>query len=200
MQDFITLEKPIQLIRPPFKDQDGKHHPQETIEISDRLEITYVDGGAQRKVITAHFKGVPSPVLLYHKEEYDNLGDTWNKQTLRTRLLEKIEKSNLELPRYLQLLFPPTLESNPNGPGTILAGMLSSMGINSTPNCSCRRRALLMNERGPQWCKENKGQILEWLEQEAKKRKLAYIQSAASLMLDKAIAKSERLLAKEQNE
>lgn len=197
MQDFITLEKPISVIRPPFKNKDGKIVPEEILEFKDTIEVIYTDSVEHNRII-AQFKLIPAPVLLYHDEEYKALGDTWTKATLRQRLIEKVEKVGFQ--KFLQALYPPTLESNPNGPGSILAGMLSSMGINSTPNCSCRRRALLMNEKGPQWCKENKGQIMEWLEQEAKKRKLAYIQSAASLMLDKAIAKSERLLAKQQNE
>lgn len=197
MQDFIVLEQPITLKIPAFKDKTGKIIPERTTEISEKLDVFYTDL-AQRKMITATFKSAPTPVILFQGENYEAVSDTWNKQMARDKLLERIGSINLQT--FLQNLFPPTLESNPNGPGTILAGMLSAMGIHSTPNCTCRRRALLMNERGPQWCRENKEQIMQWLEEEAKKRKLAYIQSAASLMLDKVIAKSERLLAKEQNE
>ena len=67
-------------------------------------------------------------------------------------------------------MFPPTLESVPNGAGSILSGMISAMGIKSTPNCSCKRHALEMNTNGPDWCEENLGTILDWLNEEAQKR------------------------------
>ena len=55
-----------------------------------------------------------------------------------------------------------------------------------------------MNKKGPQWCRDNKGEILDWLENEATKRKLAFVRSVANIMVEKAIKKSERLKAKKK--
>jgi aminoglycoside N3'-acetyltransferase len=74
--------------------------------------------------------------------------------------------------------------------------MLGSLGIRSAPTCSCKRRALEMNFRGPDWCEQNIDNIVGWLEEEAKKRRLPFIKTVAKLMVQRAISKSRRLLAK----
>jgi hypothetical protein len=89
---------------------------------------------------------------------------------------------------------PPTLEDFPNGPGTILSKMLSKIGINSTPNCSCRRRAMEMNNRGPEWCSENIDTIVGWLREESEKRKLPFVDFAGKLLIQRAIKVSKKNL------
>lgn len=89
---------------------------------------------------------------------------------------------------------PKNLEDNPNGPGTILHKMLGKIGIHSTPNCSCRRRAIEMNERGPNWCEENIDIIVGWLREEATKRKLPFIDFAGKLLIQRAIKISKKNL------
>lgn len=89
---------------------------------------------------------------------------------------------------------PQTLEDFPNGPGTILSKMLSKIGINSTPNCSCRRRAMEMNNRGPEWCAENIDTIVGWLREESEKRKLPFVDFAGKLLIQRAIKVSKKNL------
>lgn len=89
---------------------------------------------------------------------------------------------------------PETLEDYPNGPGTILSKMLSKIGIKSTPNCSCRRRAMEMNSRGPEWCAENIETIVGWLREESEKRKLPFVDFAGRLLIQRAIKISRKAL------
>ena len=89
---------------------------------------------------------------------------------------------------------PQTLEDFPNGPGTILSKMLSKIGIQSTPNCSCRRRAMEMNTRGPDWCAENIDTIVGWLREESEKRKLPFVDFAGKLLIQRAIKVSRKAL------
>jgi hypothetical protein len=77
--------------------------------------------------------------------------------------------------------------------------MISSLGIKSTSNCSCRRHALEMNEKGPDWCDQNIPTILSWLKEESSKRNLPFIEMVAKAMVQRAINKSRRLMAKEQS-
>lgn len=87
---------------------------------------------------------------------------------------------------------PPSLEDNPNGPGTILSRLLSRIGIKSTPNCSCRRRAIEMNARGPDWCAENIDTVVGWLREEAEKRRLPFVDLAGRLLVQRAIKMSRK--------
>lgn len=104
--------------------------------------------------------------------------------------------------QFPQTPFPPspppaTLEDHPNGPGTILSKMLSKIGIQSTPNCSCRRRAMEMNTRGPDWCAENIDTIVGWLREESEKRKLPFVDFAGKLLIQRAIKISRKNLKAE---
>lgn len=89
---------------------------------------------------------------------------------------------------------PETLEDFPNGPGTILSKMLAKIGIKSTPNCSCRRRAMEMNKKGPDWCAENIEMITGWLREESEKRKLPFVDFAGRLLIQRAIKVSRKAM------
>ena len=89
---------------------------------------------------------------------------------------------------------PQTLEDFPDGPGTVLSKMLAKVGIKSTPNCSCRRRAMEMNTRGPEWCTENVDTIVGWLREESEKRKLPFVDFAGKLLIQRAIKVSRKAL------
>jgi hypothetical protein len=96
-----------------------------------------------------------------------------------------------------QVPFPPspppaTLEDYPNGPGTMLSKMLAKIGIKSTPNCSCRRRAMEMNTRGPDWCAQNIDTIVGWLREESEKRGLPFVDFAGKLLIQRAIKVSRK--------
>jgi len=195
--DVVILTKPITLQRPPWKDNKQIVHPEETIVREKQLDLQFVQD-KKRMTLFAKFADVPTPIMLAKGEDLRALGETWTAQQARDLLFKQIGDRDLQ--EFLQMGFPETPESDPDGVGAILSGMLSQMGINSSPNCSCRRRAVVMNQKGPQWCRDNKGEILDWLENEAKKRKLAFVRSVANLMVEKAIKKSERLKAKKAQE
>lgn len=191
----MIINKKITLKRYPYTDSRSKKiiHPEPLI--LENLEISFEDRPKQ-KMILAKIEGIPSPLILYHGKEYDNLGD-WTKKQLE----EKITNLLGDDPEtVLQKYFPKTLESHPNGPGTLLSSTLASFGITSSPTCSCKQRAVLMNENGPEWCEENFDTIIGWLKEEATKRKLPFIETAARLLLRRAINKSKRLLTKTNNE
>jgi hypothetical protein len=81
------------------------------------------------------------------------------------------------------------------GPGTELKKLLKSLGIEAKPNCSCNKRALLMDEnesKAPGWCEENIETISGWLAEESKKRGLPYIASAGKLLIRMAIRRAKR--------
>lgn len=82
------------------------------------------------------------------------------------------------------------------GAGTELKALLGMVGIKSTPDCSCNKRAKIMDEKGVQWCKENVPEILSWLQEEARKRRLPFSRLAARKLVQLSIAKAERKAAK----
>lgn len=53
------------------------------------------------------------------------------------------------------------------GPGTELKAILSSVGINSSPNCSCNRRMAQMDDWGVDGCKEHFDEIVGWINESA---------------------------------
>lgn len=83
-----------------------------------------------------------------------------------------------------------------HGPGTELSKTLSWFGINSTPNCPCRKRAGLMDMKGCEWVTENKELVISWLKEEAVKRKLPFSQRAASIILNRSVKKANKVRAK----
>jgi hypothetical protein len=76
---------------------------------------------------------------------------------------------------------------DPDGAGTALSKMLEKIGIKSTPNCPCKRRARLMNQLGPEWCEENLNIIISWLKEESEKRNIIFLESIAKLIVIRAI-------------
>lgn len=78
------------------------------------------------------------------------------------------------------------------GPGTELKKLLKLVGITATPNCSCNKRARLMDENGCDWCEENLDTIVGWLREEATKRKLPFVDMAGRLLVKRAIRNARR--------
>lgn len=87
-------------------------------------------------------------------------------------------------------------EQDPTGPGTFLAKTLEKIGIKTTPTCSCKARARTMNEKGNDWCEENLDTIVDWLREEATKRKLPFVDLAGKLLVKRAIKLSRAAKAK----
>ena len=190
----MIIEKKVNLKRYPYTDPKTKQivHPDPLV--LDNLEISFEDRPKQ-KMILAKIENIPMPLVLYHGKDYDNLGD-WTKKQLEEKITALLG-DNPEA--VLQKYFPKTLESHPNGPGTQLSNMLSSIGITSSPTCSCKQRAIIMNENGPEWCENNMDTIIGWLKEEATKRKLPFVETVARLMVKRAISKSKRLLKQQNN-
>lgn len=105
----------------------------------------------------------------------------------------KIEEKHYPLNRYAPLGL-----SYPYGPGTMLSGTLESIGIKSSPNCGCKRKAMIMNINGYEWCENNVDTITDWLEEEAKKRSLPFIRAAGKLLIKRSIYMSKRAIKKNQ--
>jgi hypothetical protein len=93
---------------------------------------------------------------------------------------------------------PEPLESTEptGGPGTELRKMLASIGIHPKgEKCKCNEHAHEMDRRGADWCEANLEQILDWLEEESKKRGLVgmlFVRSAAKAVVKRAIARSRQ--------
>lgn len=188
----MRLNETITIQPPPNTDNSGKVVYPQPLTFSV-LEVTYHDAPIN-KFVYATVKNIPGSITLLNGAEYDSAGD-YTQAFIEDKLRQFLGN---EPAVKLRSLFPKTLEENPNGPGTILAGMISAIGIKSTPTCSCRRHAIEMNEKGPDWCEANMSTILSWLKEESGKRSLPFVETVASLMVQRAINKSRRLLAKQQ--
>ena len=183
----MLLDHEITIQPPPFTDPQGKLVTPKPLTFTS-LNISYIDNPTQKTVL-AQIKGIPQPLLLAANNDYVSLGDYTQEQ------IEDVLKTKLgpDIGKTLRSLFPKTLEENPNGPGTILASMFSSLGIKSSPTCSCRRHAIEMNEKGNEWCEQNLSTILGWLKDESAKRKIPFVESLASMVVKRAIRKSKQL-------
>jgi hypothetical protein len=85
-----------------------------------------------------------------------------------------------------------TMASIPPGPGTELKALLKTIGIVAKPNCSCNKRARVMDEKGCDWCEQNIDTIDGWLADEAKKRSLPYLSLAGKMLIRLAIRRARK--------
>ena len=184
----MKLENEITIYPPATSDLNGKNITPPPLVLSF-LDVTYLDNPLNR-TLQANIRNIPGYLMLANNDDYTSMGDYTQAQA--EEKLKQILGSDPA--KVLRNMFPKTLEEFPNGPGTILSGMISSLGIKSTPNCSCRRHAIEMNEKGPDWCEANIDTILVWLKDESQKRQLPFIEAVARMMVKRAINKSRRLL------
>jgi hypothetical protein len=190
----MKLNEEITLKIPKYTDDKGKLIEPKPLKLS-LLEITYLNNPTKHQY-SASIYGIPIQIGLWFNDDYiKNECHLKNSVDAENRLKELMKDDPQS---FLQRLFPMTLEENPNGPGSILSGMISAIGIKSTPNCSCRKHALEMNEKGPDWCEQNIDTILGWLKVESQKRNLPFVESVARLMVNRAISKSKRLLERDK--
>lgn len=87
---------------------------------------------------------------------------------------------------------PPVIDY---GPGAELKRLLERIGIKPSSTCSCNARAQSMNDneaREPGWCEAHMDEIVGWLREEAKSRKLPFIDAAGRLLVRMAIKRSRR--------
>lgn len=196
---IIELQEPIKLKRYRVINPANNQEIPEGEIVLENLEIFFQDL-ENNKSIFAIIKGVPRPIPLVFGEAYEKYKQSPNQSELEEKIRKLLPTETKLLTQTLQKLIPRTLDSDPDGPGTILAGMFSAMGIQSAPNCSCKAHAVRMNAEGNDWCEANIGTILNWLREESTKRKLPFVESAAKALVKKSIAKSRRLLTKKQNQ
>jgi len=83
-------------------------------------------------------------------------------------------------------------DRQPSGPGVELKALLKTIGIVASPNCSCNKRAKIMDEKGCDWCAEHIEEIDGWLAEEAKKRKLPYLSLAGKTLIRLAIHRARK--------
>jgi hypothetical protein len=184
----MNLNMNITVTPPPFTDNNNKVITPNPIVLNN-LDVTYSDSPTH-KTVTAVIKHIPSPITLLSGTTYISAGD-YTQQQIEAKLREFLGDDPQS---KLQSLFPKTLEQNPNGPGSILTGMISALGIKSTSTCSCRRHALEMNEKGPDWCEQNIDTIMSWLKEESAKRGLPFVETVARMMVNRAITKSRKFI------
>lgn len=183
----MKLDKPISIKPRKFTNDKGVLIDPKpfTVEV---LNITYTNNPTNKQY-SASIYGIPVQVGLWFNEDYtNNEAHLKNSVDAEDRLKHILGENPQE---FLQNLFPMTLEENPKGPGSILSNMISAIGIKSTPNCACRRHAIEMNEKGPEWCEQNMDKILGWLKEESEKRKMPFIETVARIMVKRAISKSK---------
>ena len=77
-----------------------------------------------------------------------------------------------------------------SGPGTELKKLLGRFGIKSTPNCSCNARAAQMDVWGPDECERRLDEIVDWLGEEAQRRKLPFSRLVAAQVVKLAIRRA----------
>lgn len=80
------------------------------------------------------------------------------------------------------------------GPGTELKILLKYIGITATPNCKCNARAKQMDAWGCDICESKMDEIVGWLKEEATNRKLPFIETAARLLVKRAIKNARKKL------
>lgn len=78
------------------------------------------------------------------------------------------------------------------GPGTELKKLLSIIRIKPSPSCSCNKKAELMDEWGPEVCEKQIDLIVSWLRDEAKIRRLPFVESLAKLLVKRAIKNARK--------
>lgn len=187
----MKLTTPITIIPPPLMNDSGSIVESKPIVLSE-LDITYCDNPTNH-IYYVTISHIPQIVTLFNKQEYDVLPNI-TRQQAEDKL--KILFDNNPA-KFLRSLFPRTIAEDPHGPGTILAQMIKSVGIQMTENCSCRRHAIEMNKQGNDWCEKNMDTIVGWLRDESKRRKLPFIDAIGKLVVGRAIKKSRKLLANE---
>ena len=79
--------------------------------------------------------------------------------------------------------------------GTHLKKLLATFGIVASHNCSCNKRARIMNNNGPDWCEANIDTIVGWLREEASKRGLPFLDAVGKLLVRRAIKAARKAAA-----
>lgn len=76
------------------------------------------------------------------------------------------------------------------GPGAELKKLLAKFGIHATPNCKCNKMARRMDEWGPDECLKHIEEIVDVMEEEARKRSLPFLRGIGRFMVRKAVRRA----------
>src|SRR5687768_14019862 len=74
-------------------------------------------------------------------------------------------------------------EAPPPGPGTHLTLLMKEIDAVPTTGCKCFERAREMDQRGVEWCRENKETIRGWLGEALKEVKWLWLVSAGMQLI-----------------
>ncbi|NDB60264.1 hypothetical protein EB001_17695 [bacterium] len=184
----MKLTNTITVFPPPYSHSNTIITPEPIV--LDSLKVMYCDYETTKQYF-ARIDGLPGSIELINGDEYDKLTPI-NRHIGEERLKQILGD---DPQKYLQGLFPHTMEEDPNGPGSVLSKMIKSIGIVMSEGCSCRQHAIEMNKKGNDWCEQNIDTIVGWLRNEATRRKLPFIDAIGKLLVKRAITKSKRLLA-----
>lgn len=81
----------------------------------------------------------------------------------------------------------------PDGsPGAELTAILKMLGMGYLEGCKCKKRARQMDEWGADGCEQRIDEIVSWLEEEAKNRKLPFIRWGAKTLVRVAIRRARK--------
>lgn len=92
--------------------------------------------------------------------------------------------------------YPNAKPSSTTGPGTELKALLAKFGIHASPTCGCNAMARKMDAWGPDESLKHLEEIVDVMEETAKKRNLPFIRSAGRLLVRRAISKSRAMISK----
>lgn len=84
-----------------------------------------------------------------------------------------------------------TPKENPAKPGTALKELYALMGFRYGKHCTCKKVQKEMDEKGPEWCRENLDTIVESIQQEARRRGIPFLPSLCKFSVKVAIRVSE---------
>ena len=107
------------------------------------------------------------------------------------RCATKVSDTHLEMPEHHFQRIRAKYAPNP-GPGTELKAMLSTMGIHASPTCKCNKMARKMDEWGPEEAMKHIEEIVDVMEETAKKRGLPFIRTAGRALVRMACWKAKR--------
>lgn len=80
------------------------------------------------------------------------------------------------------------------GPGTELTKIIAWMGLTPAPGCACKKRARYMDKMGCDWCEQNMGQIVGWLQEEHARTKsiIPFVSFAAEKLVRLAVRRARQ--------
>jgi hypothetical protein len=97
-----------------------------------------------------------------------------------------VDVNHKDFPRHVEVY----------GVGTEVKNLLAKIGIVASPTCKCNKRAAAMNYQGIEWCEQNIDLIVSWLREEAKNRKLPFVDLAGRALVKMAIKRARKSIDK----